>query len=167
MNRVRVAVGGNAGYDGAKKNGEKGAAFDQRVAGRQFAPLEKVRQDAVFDRAEQRGERPEHEHRQKQQRERVKSETGDRQDCGADLGQLDALSDESLVIAVGKLAAEARQKEKWRDQGGPGNRDQDRRVGAGYFVQDDENQRGFQKIIAEGGAELAPKQRRETARRHQ
>jgi hypothetical protein len=167
MDWIAVAVRGEAGDDGAEENGEKGAAFDQRVAGRQFAPLKQVRQDAVFDRAEQRGQRPEHEHRKKQQRERVKGKPGDRDDCGADFGQLDPLGYERFVVAVGQLAAEARQKEKRRDQGGAGNRDQNRRIRAGHFVQDDEDQRGFQKIIAEGGEELAPKQRRETARRHQ
>src|SRR5205823_8653509 len=167
MDGIGVAVGSQAGNDGAEQDGEKGTAFDQRIAGRQFAALKQVGQDAVFDRAEERRQRPEHEHRNKQQRQRVKGKSGDRDDRGADLGQLDTLGDERLIVAVRQLAAESGQKEKRRDQGGARNRDQDRRIGARHFVQDDEDQSGFEEIIAEGGEELAKEQRRETARRHQ
>src|SRR5215471_19115564 len=118
MKRVGIAVGGKAGDDGAEQDRQKRAAFDQRVAGRQLTPLKQVRQDAVFDRAEQRRKRSEHEHRNKQQRQGVKSEAGDRDDSGAELGELDALGDEGFVVAVGELAAQSRQKEKRRNQGG-------------------------------------------------
>ena len=36
MNRTAVAVGGEAGDNGAEQNGEERAGFDQRVAGRQL-----------------------------------------------------------------------------------------------------------------------------------
>src|SRR5205814_540709 len=86
---------------------------------------------------------------------RLIAKSGARDDRGADLGQLDTLGDERLIVAVRQLAAESGQKEKRRDQGGARNRDQDRRIGARHFVQDDEDQSGFEEIIAEGGEELA------------
>ena len=167
MDRTAVAVGGNAGDDGAEQNGEKGAGFDQRIAGRQLAAFEKVGQNAVFDRTEQRRERAEQKHRDEQQAERMKGKARDGDHGGADLGELDALRDEGLVVTVGQLAAEPGKKEERGDQRRAGERDQNRRIGAGNLEQNDEDQRRLEKIVAEGRKELAPEQRREAARRHQ
>ena len=52
VNRVAAAARRDPGHDGANQNREKSAAFDQRVAGRQFRAAEMVWQDAIFDRAE-------------------------------------------------------------------------------------------------------------------
>ncbi len=60
-----MAVGGQARKNGADQNGEEGAAFDQRIARRQFFTLQEVGQDAVFDRTEQRGKAAEQEHGEK------------------------------------------------------------------------------------------------------
>ena len=54
MDRIAVTLGREAGNDSADQDGEEGAAFDQRVAGRQFVARQVVGQDAVFNRAEQR-----------------------------------------------------------------------------------------------------------------
>ena len=97
----------------------------------------------------------------------MKGKAGDREQRGADLGELDALGDQGLVVAVGKLAAEPGQKEERRDQRRAGERDQRRRIGAGGLEQNDEDERGLEKIVAEGREKLAPEQRRETAGRHQ
>ena len=64
----------NSRRDGAKQDGEKGAAFDQRVAGRQLSALEMIRQDAVFDRTEQGSQSPECEDGEKQHDERMKKQ---------------------------------------------------------------------------------------------
>ena len=167
MNRTAVAVGGNAGDDGAEQNGEKGAGFDQRIAGRQLSPFEKVGQNAVFDRTEQRRERTEQKHRDEQQAERMKGKARDGDHGGADLGEFYALRDEGLVVTVGKLAAEPGKKEERGDQRRAGERDQNRRIGAGNLEQNDEDQRRLEEIVAECRKELAPEQGRETARRHQ
>src|SRR5271155_3048843 len=167
MDGITVAVGGDAGDDGAEQDREEGAAFDQRVGRRQFPARQQVGQDAVFDRAEQRGERAEQQHRDEQNRQRVQREAGDRDNGGAKLDELDALRDKALVVAVGELAAEPGQEEERRDQRRAGERDERRGIGAGGREQNDEDERGLEKIVAEGGAELAPEQRRETARRHQ
>src|ERR1700761_8148012 len=167
MDRIAVTVGGEAGHDGAEQDGEESPGLDQRVAGRQLLAFEKIGQDAVFDRTEQSGKRAEHEYGDEQQAQRMKGETGYRDRRGADLDKLDALRDKRLVVAVGELAAEAGEKKERRDQRRAGKRDQHRRIGTGNREQDDEDQRGLEKIIAEGGEELAPEQRRETARGHQ
>ena len=67
MNRIAVAVGRDAGNNGAEQNGEERAAFDQRVAARQFGAGQMIGQNAVFDRAEQRAERSEQKQRDEQQ----------------------------------------------------------------------------------------------------
>ena len=156
MNGIAVAVGGNAGNDGAEQNGEERAAFDQRIGGRQLSAGQQVGQDAVLDRPEQRRERSEQQHRDEQQRKRMEGEAGDGEHRGADLGELDALRDEGLVVAVGKLAAEPGQKEERRDQRRAGERDQRRRIGAGGFEQNDEDERGLEKVVAEGRTKLTP-----------
>ena len=167
MNGIAVAVGGNAGNDGAEQNGEERAAFDQRIGGRQLATPKQVGQDAVFDRPEQRRERSEQQHRDEKQRQGMEGKAGDGEHRGANLEELDALRDQGLVVAVGKLAAESGQKEKWRDQRRAGERDQRRRIGAGGFEQYDEDERGLEKVVAEGRKKLTPEQWREAAARHQ
>ncbi len=126
-----------------------------------------IGQDAVFDRPEQRSEHAEQKHRKEQQAERVKREAGHGDHGGADLGELDALRDEGFVVTVGQFAAEPGEEEERRDQRRAGERNQHRGIGAGHLEQNDEDQRGLEKIVAERGKELAPEQRREAARRHQ
>ena len=77
MDRIAVAVGGDAGDDRADQNGEKGAAFDQRIARRQFLARQQIRQDAVFDRAEQRGERAEQNTARNSKAQRVEGKARD------------------------------------------------------------------------------------------
>jgi hypothetical protein len=71
MDRIAAVLGGEAGDDGADQDGKEGAAFDQRVAGRQFFARQMIGQDAVFDRAEQRRDGAEQEYRDKQQDELI------------------------------------------------------------------------------------------------
>ena len=91
MNRIALAVGRDAGDDGAEQNGEERAAFDQRVAAGQFGARQMIGQDAVFDRAEQRAERSEQEQRDEQQDDRMKGKADDGERRGAHLDELDAL----------------------------------------------------------------------------
>ena len=97
----------------------------------------------------------------------MKREAGNGDHGGADLGELDALRHQGLVVTVGQFAAEPGEKEERRDQRRAGKRDQHRRIGAGHLEQNDEDQRRLEEVIAEGRKELAPEQRREAARRHQ
>src|SRR5208282_6018083 len=126
-----------------------------------------VGQDTVLDRAEQRGDHAEQKYRNKKENERMEGETRDGERGDADLRELQALRHERLVVAVGELAAESREKEERRDQRRAGKRDQCFRVGARDLEQNDEYQRRFEEVVAKGREELAPEQRRETSRRHQ
>ena len=76
-----------------------------------------IGQDAVFDRAEQRGDHAEQEQREEQQHAaECSEEADDRQEGDADLDELQPLRHPGLVEAVGDLAAERRQEEERRDE---------------------------------------------------
>ena len=167
MDGVAAILRRDAGDDGADENGKKGPALDQRIAGRQFGALEMVGQDAVFDRSEQRSDRPVQSDRDKQQNDRVDGEAHHRQHGNGDLEQLQALRHQSFVVAVGKFAAEARKQKERKDQRCAGKRDQCPGIGAADLEQNEKDQRGLEKIVAERREELAPEQGRETSRRHQ
>ena len=94
-------------------------------------------------------------------------EADDRDHRDADLDEFQPLRDHRLVEAVGDLAAERRQEEIGRDEHRAGERDQ--RIGraAVDVGQDQEDQRVLQEIVVERREELAPEQRRETARQQQ
>ena len=62
MDGIAVALAAKPADDGADQNGDERSAFDQRVAGWQFFALQMIGQDAVFDRAEQRGDHAEQKH---------------------------------------------------------------------------------------------------------
>ncbi len=167
MDRIAGGVGGESGKNGGEQDRQERSGFDQRVAGRQLAAGQVIGQDAVFDRAEQSRQRAENKDRDKQQHDRMKGEAGDGEAGGAHLDKLDALRQQRLVVAVGKFAAEPRQEEERRDDGGAGKRNQRSRIGAGDLRQNDEAERGFEETVAEGREELAKEQRRKTAARHQ
>ena len=167
MDRIAAALGGDAGDDGTEQDGKEGAALDQRVAGRQLRAREMVGQDAVFDRAEQRGDGPEQEHGEEQKSQRMESEAGDSDRGDGDLGELEPLRHQGLVVAVGELAAEAGQEKERGDQRRASERDQGFGIGARNLEQDDEDQRGLEEVVAECREELAPEQGRETSRGHQ
>ena len=122
---------------------------------------EMVRQDAVLDRAEQRADHAEAEQRDEQDRHRMRDEAGDGDQRDADLGELEPLRHQRLVVAVGQLAAEPGQEEVRRDEHRRGERDQRFRRAAPDLEQDQEHQRVLEKIVAERREELAPEQRRE------
>src|SRR5215813_4283902 len=151
----------------AQKNGDKGRAFDQRIGRWQLLASQMVRQNAVLDRSEQRRKNPECEQRNKedwQRRSRI-SEHGKRGD--EYLGELQPLSNLRLVITIRQLAAECGQKEERRDEDRARKRDQRFRVGPVRLEQDDEDQRGLEKIVVECREELAPEQRGKPPRQKQ
>ncbi len=80
--------------------------------------------------------------RQKEQKPNCSAEAGDRDSSDGDLGKLEALGDERLVVAVGHLAAEAGQKEIRRDENRAGERDQRLAVRPAELKQDEEDERG-------------------------
>ena len=86
----------------------------------------------------------------------------------ADLGKLQPLRHDRLVVAVGDLAAEARKDRKYgRMKTAAAERDQGFGGRAADLEQDQEHQRVLEEIVAERREELAPEQRREAAGQHQ
>ena len=130
-----AALGGDAADDGAEQDGDEGCALHQRVARGQFAALQMIGQNAVFDRTEQRADHAEAEQRNEQNRQRkdwrltgsftrMNHEADHRDRSNADFDELQALRHHRLVIAVGDLTAERRQKEIGRDEDRARERDQ-------------------------------------------
>src|SRR5262249_48314032 len=85
----------------------------------------------------------------------------------ADLGKLQPLRHLGLVVAVGKLAAERREKKVGRDENRSGERDQRLGVRAADMEQQEKNQRGLEEIVAECREKLGPEQGREAPRHQQ
>src|SRR5471030_2974080 len=123
-----------------------------------------IGQDAVFDRPEQRGDNAEAGQGAEQNRHRLKRETKYRQSGYKNLKEFQPLRHPRLVEAVGEFAAERRQKEIGRDENGARQRDQGFRVGGAGAEQDQEYQRGFEKIVVECREKLAPEQWRKAPR---
>ena len=103
----RVAAG-----DGADEDRQEGRGLDEGVAGGQLRAAQMIRQDAVFDRAEQGRDDAEGKQRREQDRKRVQPEPDDGEAGGADLGKLQAPRQDGHVVAVGKLAADAGEEEE-------------------------------------------------------
>ncbi len=159
--RVAAILRREPADDGAEQDRHEGRAFDQRVAGRQFGAGEMIRQDAVLDGAEQRADHAKAEQRDEQDGDRVRDESDDGDQRDADLGELEPLRHQRLVVAVGQFAAEPGEKEVRRDEHRRRQRDQRFRRAAPDLEQDQEHQRVLEKIVAECREELAPEQRRE------
>src|SRR5580698_6679808 len=90
-----------------------------------------------------------------------------RQGRNGDLEQLEPPRNQRLVVAVGEFAAEPGKEKERKDQRGARQRDQYRGIWTADLKQNEEDQRGLEKVIAERREELAPEQWRETSRRHQ
>ena len=156
-----------AAGDGAEQDGDEGRTLDQGVAGRQLLRLQMVGQDAVFDRPEQRRDRPEQAKRDEQHRHGMQGEAEDRNRGRADLRELQPLRHHRLVEAVGHLAADTREQEERRDEEPARQGHQRFAMRAGELVKDDEDQRVLEKVVVEGGEELRPEQRGEAPLQHQ
>ena len=105
-------MGSESAGNGAEQDGDEGRPFDHGVAGRELIRGEMVRQDAVFERTEQRRDHAEQEESDKEDRNGLGGETDNRDAGGAKFRQLEALSDKALVKAVGQFAAEAARGER-------------------------------------------------------
>ena len=140
------SLAANAADDGAEQDRDEGRAFDQRVAGRQFRAGEMVGQDAVFDRAEQRGDHAEQEQRDEQHRHGMQAESEHRDERNPDFRKFQPLCHDRLVESVGKLTAQRGEKEVGRNENRGRERDQRLGVGAADLEQDQEDQRILRKL---------------------
>ena len=150
MGGVAAVLGGHAADDGAEQDGDEGRALHQRVAGGKLRAGEMVGKDAVLDGAEQRGDDAEEKQREEQQQHRMQAEAHDGDDRDADLGKFEPLRHLGLVVAVGKFAAERRQKKVGRDEDRGGERNQRLRVRAADMEQKQKDQRGLEDEPAVG-----------------
>src|SRR5208282_5627271 len=91
--------------------------------------LQVVRQDAIFDRPEQRRDAAEPEQREIEQRQRREIEPRRRDHLYEDFGQFGPAGDERLDVGVGDLAADRRERNRRQDE----DRDRERDLGAGVF----------------------------------
>ena len=153
----------HAAGDRAAENCEKGRALDERIARRKFLARQMIGQDAVFDGAEQRAGDAEENERAKERGDIGEQKAGRGQCRHGDLREAHPAHDPRLVIFVGELAADRRQKKKRRDEGRAGERHK-RRAALGRVRQDQEHQSVLQEVVVEGREELTPKQWRETPR---
>ena len=143
--------------DRAEQDRQKRAGLDQRVAEQQLMGSQKIGQDRVFDRAEERRLHP---HR-KQQCEQDEGAAGD--DPGGcrqhhrDLDQLDDTGEPGFVAAIGQRARARRAQKERQDKQPARQRDQQpgrQRIGAVRAIGNHQDQRVLQRIIIEGGEEL-------------
>jgi hypothetical protein len=126
-----------------------------------------IRQNAVLDRSEQRANHSEQEQRQKQQQQRVQLEAGDSDRRGADLGELEAARHRRLIEAIRELSVQRPTAEKRRDKDAPRQGHEHLACLTADPEQDQQDERVLQKIVVEGGKELASEQRRKTPGREQ
>ena len=119
-----AALGGDAADDGAEQDRDEGRTLHQRVARGQFATRQMIRQNAVFDRTEQRADHAEPNSATNRTGTECSTEAEHRDRGDADLDELQALRHHRLVVAVGDLTAERRQEEEGRDEDRARKRDQ-------------------------------------------
>ena len=145
----------------------KVAPSTSALPGTSSSAFQMIGQNAVFDRPEQRRDAAEAEQRAIEQVERREPEARRRDELDEDLGELQPLRDRRLVMGVGDLAADRRQRDRRQDEDRDGQRD----LGAGVLraeaEQDEHRQHLANEIVVEGGKKLAPEQRREAPRAHQ
>ena len=130
--------------------------------------VEMIGKDAVFDRAEQRGDHAEQKQGEEQQRasNEARSPTTARPRCR---------SRKASTVAPQwpcRTGRRVRRRTPDRKKNGDDERrgrelDQSRRLGLAEMEQRQEDQRLLEEIVAERRERLAPEQRRKTSRRHQ
>ena len=160
---VVVPLHGEAAGDRAGENGEEGRAFDQRISGGKLLPRQVVRENAVFDRSEQRAGHAEQGQRGQERRYILEIEARRREAGDADFRDAEPAGDDRLVEFVGHLAGDAGEQEEGRDENGARERHERGALGSADLREDQQHQRVLEEIIVEGRKELAPEQRRETA----
>ena len=166
-----AGVAANSGEQAAgqrtDQDGDEGPALNQTVAADQFILGEVLRQDRVFDRAEQRRVQAEQEQRAEQHGQTVHEKPERRDDHDQHLDQLDQARQPGLVELVGELTGSRREKEKGQDENSGGEIGQDlgrQRRPPRRLKSEQDDQRVFEQIVVERAEKLRDEERRETAR---
>jgi hypothetical protein len=145
----------------------EGRALNQRIAGDELLAPQMVGQNAVFDRPEQGRDAAEPEQRHIEQGERGEDETGRCDHLHADFRELQPPRHVRLVVRVGDLAPERRERDRRQNEDHRGEKDFEAAVFPAEAEEDQHRQHVADEIVVEGGEELAPEQRREPPRGHQ
>ena len=111
-----------------------------------------------------RSEHAEEEESDEEDGYRFEQEAYDRHARGGDFAEFQPFGDQPLVISVGELPAEARQKKEGCDEDRAAERHQHFAGGAAELEQDQDDEGVLEEIVVEGSEELAPEERRKTAR---
>ena len=154
---------------GAAEDGDIGAGFDQAGAAEHFVALEVLRQDRIFDRAEERRVNPHRRQRGEQQRDVVEQKAGRPEQHDPDLGGFDDADDARLVMRVGELPGERRKQEEGGDEQAAGD-GAERRFLLGVAIDAEDHQhhhRGAEQIVVEGAQELGDEDRQEAPGLHE
>ena len=142
-------------------------ALNQRIAGDELLAPQMVGQNAVFDRTEQRRDAPEPEQRHIEKGERREDESRRCDHLHADFRQLEPASHERLVVRIGDLASERRERDGRQNEDHRGEENLQAAVLPAEAEEDQHRQHVADEIVVEGRKELAPEQRREPPRGHQ
>ena len=163
---VRALEHQQAAEDRPAEDRDIGAGLDQPGPAEHFVLFEVLRQDRIFDRAEEgrvdahRGQRGE------QQRDIVEQQPGGAEQHDPDFRAFDDAHDLRLVIGVGQLAGKRGQQEEGGDEQAAGDRAEGRfLLGVAVDAVDDQHHhRGAEQIVVEGAQELGHENRQEPAR---
>ena len=96
--------GERSGEDRSEQDRDIGAGFDQPSSAQHFVMPQVLRQDCIFDRAEEGRVRAHREHGREHQRDVGEHDARSADDHDPDLRQLDDPDQPRLVVIVGELA---------------------------------------------------------------
>ena len=105
-----------AADDRAEQDRDERPHFDQAVAADELFGLQRLRQDRVLDRTEQRRMHAQERQRGEQQREVAPPEAGETDHHDGDLEELDPADEPRLLELVGELSRRRRQEHERRDE---------------------------------------------------
>jgi hypothetical protein len=155
--------------DRPQQDGDIGARLDQAGSGEHFVLSEMLRQDRVFDRAEEGGVYAHREQGDEHERDAVEQQPRRSEDHDGDLGGLDEADDPRLVAPVRKLPGQRREQEKRQDEKRPRDGVERRFLGGVGIdgVGDEDHHRRLEQIVVEGAQELGDEQWQESPLRQE
>ncbi len=147
-----MAAGDQDTRDRAEQDREKGAGLDKRIAEDEVRRRQKIWQDRIFERTEERRGHTHH----REERQQHKAASGENARRGGqhhrDLAKLDQPDQPGLVVLIGDLPGGRRAQKERQDEKPAGERDQDlrrKRRGCVGAIGDHQHQRVLQRIVVE------------------
>ncbi|MEJ0069339.1 MAG: hypothetical protein WDO24_12125 [Pseudomonadota bacterium] len=159
-----------AGGDLAEQDREKRTGLDQRIARDQLVRRQMNRQDAVFQRAEERRMQPHQDQHDEQQGDIAEAQPDHAEQHEADLASLDDADQPSLLEPVGEPPGRRRAQQERQDEQAGRQIGEDGAVHPGLRRQaehDQDHHRGLEQIVVERAEELSDEHRQEASARQQ